>query len=116
MIVFDWLQISDFQFPYKKSTHPVCVHYGRNKAFVNLRYCDEGALPSTARWQVKIFTLKTLIFPWFRYEYYEAADCKCQQCSSMDTSCEGLRFRSQHSESGGFKRIVKGDDSLIKFY
>jgi len=49
MIVFDWLQISDFQFPYKKSTHPVCVHYGRNKAFVNLRYCDEGALPSTAR-------------------------------------------------------------------
>ncbi|XP_030753288.1 thyrostimulin beta-5 subunit [Sitophilus oryzae] len=84
-------EIPDFRFPYKKSNHPVCVHYGRNKAFVILRNCEEGALPSAAR-----------------YEYYEAADCKCQQCSSLDTSCEGLRYRSQRSEpDAGFKRIIR---------
>ncbi|XP_060529924.1 thyrostimulin beta-5 subunit [Cylas formicarius] len=85
-------EIADFRFPFKKSNHPVCVHYGRNKAFVILRNCEEGALPSAAR-----------------YEYYEAADCKCQLCSSLDTSCEGLRYRSQRSQplSGGFKRIFQ---------
>ncbi|XP_076266953.1 glycoprotein hormone beta 5 [Rhynchophorus ferrugineus] len=85
-------EIPDFRFPYKKSNHPVCVHYGRNKAFVILRNCEEGALPSAAR-----------------YEYYEAADCKCQLCSSLDTSCEGLRYRSQRSrpDAGGFKRIIR---------
>ncbi|XP_066260822.1 thyrostimulin beta-5 subunit [Euwallacea similis] len=89
-------EIADFRFPYKKSVHPVCVHYGRNKVFVILRNCEEGALPSASR-----------------YEYYEAADCKCQQCSSLDTSCEGQRYRSQRSQSGsggGFKRIIRGPE------
>lgn len=52
-----------------------------------------------------------LHFKLFRYEYYEAADCKCQQCSSLDTSCEGLRYRSQRSEPDrGFRRIIRGRD------
>ncbi|KAJ3643796.1 hypothetical protein Zmor_026484 [Zophobas morio] len=81
-------QISDWRFPYKKSNHPVCVHYGRNRSVVKLRHCEEGANPSAAR-----------------YEYLEAAGCKCQQCSSSDTSCEGLRYRPQrsHPASLGFR-------------
>ncbi|XP_050314219.1 thyrostimulin beta-5 subunit [Anthonomus grandis grandis] len=86
-------EIADFRFPFKKSNHPVCVHYGRNKKFAILRNCEEGALPSASR-----------------YEYYEAADCKCQQCSSLDTSCEGPRYRSQRSQPEGFKRITRGRD------
>ncbi|CAH1375612.1 hypothetical protein MTP99_017022 [Tenebrio molitor] len=81
-------EISDWRFPYKKSNHPVCVHYGRNRSVVTLRHCEEGADPTTAR-----------------YEYLEAAGCKCQQCSSSDTSCEGLRYRPQrsHPASLGFR-------------
>lgn len=74
------MQISDWRFPYKKSSHPVCVHYGRNKAVATLRHCEEGALPSAAK-----------------YEYLEAAGCRCQACSSSDTSCEGLRYRPHRS-------------------
>ncbi|KAK5645390.1 hypothetical protein RI129_006690 [Pyrocoelia pectoralis] len=74
-------EISDWRFPYKKSSHPVCVHYGRNKALAVLRHCEEGALPSAAR-----------------YEYLEAAGCRCQACSSSDTSCEGLRYRPHRSQ------------------
>ncbi|KAB0789993.1 hypothetical protein PPYR_11183 [Photinus pyralis] len=74
-------EISDWRFPYKKSLHPVCVHHGRNKALAILRHCEEGALPSAAR-----------------YEYLEAAGCRCQACSSSDTSCEGLRYRPHRSQ------------------
>lgn len=73
-------QISDWRFPYKKSSHPVCVHYGRNKSLVYLRHCEDGALPSASR-----------------YEYLEASGCRCQLCSSSDTSCEGLRYRPHRS-------------------
>ncbi|KAJ8940243.1 hypothetical protein NQ318_016699 [Aromia moschata] len=75
-------------FPTKKSNHPVCVHYGRNRAFVTLRNCDTGVLKGTDH-----------------YEYLEADDCKCQQCSSSDTSCEGLRYRPHrsHPDAIGFR-------------
>ncbi|XP_044754549.1 thyrostimulin beta-5 subunit [Coccinella septempunctata] len=83
-------EISDWRFPFKKSNHPVCIHYGRNRNVVTLRHCEEGALPEAAR-----------------YEYLEAAGCKCQICSSSDTSCEGLRYRPQrsHPQSLGFQLI-----------
>ncbi|KAK4875743.1 hypothetical protein RN001_012165 [Aquatica leii] len=35
-------EISDWRFPYKKSLHPVCIHYGRNKVVAILRHCEEG--------------------------------------------------------------------------
>ncbi|KRT86549.1 hypothetical protein AMK59_2809 [Oryctes borbonicus] len=73
-------EIVDWRFPYKKSSHPVCVHYGRTRAVAILRHCEEGAHPSAAR-----------------YEYLEAAGCQCQLCSSSDTSCEGLTYRSHRS-------------------
>lgn len=75
-------QVSDWRFPYKKSNHPVCVHHGRNTSFVTLRHCEEGVQLGTSH-----------------YEYVEADDCKCQICSSSDTSCEGLRYRPHRSES-----------------
>ncbi|KAL1498287.1 hypothetical protein ABEB36_009108 [Hypothenemus hampei] len=92
----DSKEMADYRFPYKKSFHPVCVHYGRRKVFVILRNCQEGALPSAAR-----------------YEYYEAADCKCQQCTSLDTSCEGLRYRAHRSGFGGFRRLVRGGEEFF---
>ncbi|KAK9880144.1 hypothetical protein WA026_008659 [Henosepilachna vigintioctopunctata] len=73
-------EISDWRFPFKKSNHPVCVHYGRNRNVVTLRHCEEGALPEAAR-----------------YEYLEAVGCKCQICSSSDTSCEGITYRPHRS-------------------
>ncbi|CAG9863388.1 unnamed protein product [Phyllotreta striolata] len=73
-------EISDWRFPYKKSNHPVCVHYGRTKMFVKLRYCEEGVVEGTDY-----------------YEYLDASECKCQVCSSTDTSCEGVRYRPHRS-------------------
>ncbi|CAH1154336.1 unnamed protein product [Phaedon cochleariae] len=74
-------EISDWRFPFKKSNHPVCVHHGRNRVFVTLRHCEEGVKEGTDY-----------------YEYYEADQCKCQICSSTDTSCEGVRYRPQRSD------------------
>ncbi|XP_057653937.1 thyrostimulin beta-5 subunit [Diorhabda carinulata] len=74
-------EISDWRFPFKKSNHPVCVHHGRTKMFVSLRFCDEGVKEGTNY-----------------YEYLDATDCKCQVCSSTDTSCEGLRYRPPRSQ------------------
>ncbi|XP_065167472.1 thyrostimulin beta-5 subunit-like [Atheta coriaria] len=81
-------EISDWRFPYKKSSHPVCVHYGRSQAVVQLRHCEEGASEDARR-----------------YEYLEAAGCRCQLCSSSDTSCEGLRYRPHrsHPDQLGFR-------------
>ncbi|XP_045768584.1 thyrostimulin beta-5 subunit [Maniola jurtina] len=66
-------EISHWQFPYKVSTHPVCVHGERKHASVQLRNCDPGVEPGTEI-----------------YHFVEAANCKCQVCSSEDTSCEWL--------------------------
>ncbi|XP_019868321.2 thyrostimulin beta-5 subunit [Aethina tumida] len=81
-------EIADWRFPYKKSNHPVCVHYGRKRSEVILRNCDEGVMPLTRI-----------------YQYLEADECKCQQCSSSDTSCEGITYRPHrsHPDSLGFK-------------
>ncbi|XP_045532834.1 glycoprotein hormone beta-5 [Pieris brassicae] len=66
-------EISHWQFPYKESHHPVCVHGERKHASLKLRHCDPGVEPGTEV-----------------YHYVEAASCKCQVCSSEDTSCEWL--------------------------
>ncbi|XP_049867941.1 thyrostimulin beta-5 subunit-like [Pectinophora gossypiella] len=66
-------EISHWQFPYKESHHPVCVHNERRHKFVKLRHCDAGVDPNTED-----------------YHYVEAASCKCKICSSEDTSCEWL--------------------------
>ncbi|XP_068632678.1 glycoprotein hormone beta-5 [Battus philenor] len=66
-------EISHWQFPYKESHHPVCVHGERRPFSVKLRNCDPGAQPGTDI-----------------YHFVEAVNCKCQVCSSEDTSCEWL--------------------------
>ncbi|XP_050674064.1 glycoprotein hormone beta-5 [Leptidea sinapis] len=66
-------EISHWQFPYKESHHPICVHGERKHASVILRHCDPGVEDGTEV-----------------YHYVEAASCKCQVCSSEDTSCEWL--------------------------
>ncbi|OWR48297.1 glycoprotein hormone beta-5 [Danaus plexippus] len=66
-------EIAHWQFPYKESHHPVCVHGERKHASVKLRHCDAGVEPGTEL-----------------YHYVEAVNCKCQVCSSEDTSCEWL--------------------------
>ncbi|XP_074036529.1 glycoprotein hormone beta 5 [Leptinotarsa decemlineata] len=78
-------EISDWRFPFKRSNHPVCVHYGRNRVFVTLRHCEDGIVEGTDH-----------------YEYLEADDCKCQVCSSSDTSCEGVRYRPHRSDPDRF--------------
>lgn len=59
--MFYLFQISDWQFPYKQSHHPVCVHGDRKHASVKLRNCDPGVQPGTDV-----------------YHYVEATSCKCQ--------------------------------------
>ncbi|XP_013177382.1 PREDICTED: glycoprotein hormone beta-5 [Papilio xuthus] len=66
-------EISHWQFPYKESHHPVCVHGERRPASVKLQNCDPGVQPGTDI-----------------YHFVEAVNCKCQVCSSEDTSCEWL--------------------------
>ncbi|XP_072939219.1 thyrostimulin beta-5 subunit-like [Epargyreus clarus] len=82
-------EISHWQFPYKESHHPVCVHGDRRHASTRLRNCDPGVQPGTEV-----------------YHYVEAASCRCQVCSSEDTSCEWLPPDS--SLLGG---LMLGEDS-----
>ncbi|CAH1973472.1 unnamed protein product [Acanthoscelides obtectus] len=78
-------QISDWRFPFKRSNHPVCVHHGRTRVLYKLKHCEEGVKEGTEL-----------------YEYLEADQCKCQLCSSSDTSCEGLRYKHGR-EALGFR-------------
>ncbi|KAK7575806.1 hypothetical protein V9T40_012092 [Parthenolecanium corni] len=71
----DSREIPDWQFPYKKSFHPVCIHDERELFKMTLKNCEEGTEPGT-----EIF------------EYYEAVSCKCSACKSSEASCEGLRL------------------------
>lgn len=64
-------EISDWKFPFKRSYHPVCVYAGRVATIATLRNCDPDTEPETSR-----------------YHYLEAVGCKCQMCTSLDTSCE----------------------------
>lgn len=64
-------EISDYKFPFKRSFHPVCTFSGRIPSVATLRYCDDDVAPITRQ-----------------YHYMEATSCKCQACSSTDTSCE----------------------------
>lgn len=64
-------EISDYKFPFKRSFHPVCVFSGRIPSVATLRNCEPNVEPLTNQ-----------------YHYLEATSCKCQTCSSADTSCE----------------------------
>lgn len=67
----DSKEISDYKFPFKRSFHPVCVFSGRIPSVATLRNCDPGVEEEA-----------------MRYHYMEATSCKCQTCSTVDTSCE----------------------------
>ncbi|NP_001296463.1 uncharacterized LOC101737993 [Bombyx mori] len=69
----DSREISDWEFPFKRSYHPVCVYGTRIPLIVRLRHCDEDVTPGT-----DIF------------HYVAAENCRCKVCSSQHTSCEWL--------------------------
>ncbi|XP_026732994.1 thyrostimulin beta-5 subunit-like [Trichoplusia ni] len=69
----DSREISDWEFPFKKSHHPVCVYGGRLPLVVRLRHCDYGVAPGTDL-----------------FHFVAAEDCRCKVCSSQYTSCEWL--------------------------
>ncbi|XP_075974662.1 thyrostimulin beta-5 subunit-like [Anticarsia gemmatalis] len=69
----DSREISDWEFPFKKSHHPVCVHSARRPLTTHLRNCDSGVAPGTDVFQ-----------------FVAAEDCRCKVCSSQHTSCEWL--------------------------
>lgn len=60
-------QVAAWYFPHKESHHPVCVHMGRFRSVAYLRECDVGVAAKTRR-----------------FEYVEAAACKCQVCCLFD--------------------------------
>ncbi|XP_041988171.1 thyrostimulin beta-5 subunit [Aricia agestis] len=66
-------EISDWEFPFKKSHHPVCVYGARHLLMVRLRHCDTGVTPGTDV-----------------FRYVTAEDCRCKMCSSQKTNCEWL--------------------------
>lgn len=66
-------QTTDWRFPFRKSTHPVCIHDARERVNITLRNCDKMAYPST----------KTI-------EILQALSCKCSTCKSSEASCEGI--------------------------
>ncbi|KAM3959608.1 thyrostimulin beta-5 subunit [Aphomia sociella] len=69
----DSREISDWEFPFKKSHHPVCVYGTRRSVMARLRNCDPGVTPGTEN-----------------FHYIAAEDCRCKVCSSQHTSCEWL--------------------------
>ncbi|XP_049868140.1 thyrostimulin beta-5 subunit-like [Pectinophora gossypiella] len=69
----DSREISDWQFPFKLSRHPVCGFGARKPLIVRLRHCDPGVAAGT-----EVF------------HYVAADDCRCKVCSSQHTSCEWL--------------------------
>lgn len=79
-------EISDWRFPYIRSTHPVCIHGDREPRVVSLANCDEGTEPGT-----EVHT------------FMEAISCSCSPCKTSEASCEGLRYRGQRN-SLGFQR------------
>lgn len=82
-----------YRFPHKISHHPVCIHSGRTKSVARLRYCEAGVTPGTER-----------------YEFMEAESCRCQACSSTNTSCEGLKYNA-HTSDAGFMDLSKFNDN-----
>ncbi|CAB3223827.1 unnamed protein product [Arctia plantaginis] len=69
----DTNEISDWEFPFKKSHHPVCAYGTRRPLTARLRHCDHGAVPGTEL-----------------FHFVAADDCRCKVCSSQFTSCEWL--------------------------
>ncbi|XP_063365370.1 thyrostimulin beta-5 subunit-like [Cydia amplana] len=89
----DSREVSDWQFPFKKAHHPVCVHGSRRPLMVKLRHCDEGVTKGT-----EIF------------HYIAAEECRCMICSSQHTSCEWLPPHSTIVE--GFVDETEKDDDI----
>ncbi|XP_030024166.1 thyrostimulin beta-5 subunit-like [Manduca sexta] len=69
----DSREISDWEFPFKKSYHPVCVYGSRKSLVVYLRNCDPGVTSGTDV-----------------FHFVAAENCRCKVCSSQYTSCEWL--------------------------
>nr|QHB80545.1 glycoprotein hormone beta 5 [Carabus violaceus] len=88
-------EISDWRFPYKRSYHPVCVHAGRSKAVWKLRHCEAGVAPGTDT-----------------YVYTMAESCRCQACTSSDTSCEGVRYSGHRAHAMTFMALGSDDGSF----
>lgn len=86
-------EISDWKFPYKKYFHPVCVHAGRVKAVATLRNCHPQAALQTRQ-----------------YEFMEAQTCKCQACTSTDTSCEAPQQLHGHAAIKVLAVTGQGDE------
>ncbi|XP_072939024.1 thyrostimulin beta-5 subunit-like [Epargyreus clarus] len=73
----DSSEIADWEFPFKKSHHPVCMFGSRRLLSVRLRHCDPGVVPGTEL-----------------FHFVAADDCRCRVCSSHHTSCEWLPTNS----------------------
>ncbi|PZC85113.1 hypothetical protein B5X24_HaOG202877 [Helicoverpa armigera] len=69
----DSREISDWEFPFKKSHHPVCLYGSRRPLMVRLRHCDAGVATGTDV-----------------FHYIAAEECRCKVCSSEYTSCEWM--------------------------
>ncbi|XP_013187094.1 thyrostimulin beta-5 subunit-like [Amyelois transitella] len=88
----DSREVSDWEFPFKISHHPVCVYGSRRKILVNLRHCDPGVEPDTEK-----------------FTFLAADDCRCQICSSKHISCEWLPFNSTILQGINYKNTVQDD-------
>ena len=74
IIVSIFFQTTDWKFPFRKSSHPVCIHDARERIQITLKNCDEKVDPNT----------KT-------FEVLRALSCKCSTCKSSEATCEGIR-------------------------
>ncbi|GAB6024972.1 glycoprotein hormone beta [Chamberlinius hualienensis] len=79
-------EIADWQFPFKISYHPVCIHDQRVLQKVTLANCEADVELGTST-----------------YEYYDAVTCSCRKCKSSSANCEGLRHVNRHGESNDVK-------------
>lgn len=89
-------EISDYKFPFKRSFHPVCVFSGRIPSVAVLRNCDPDVAPLTNQ-----------------YHYMEATSCKCQTCSSADTSCEAPK-EIHHGNANKLMDLYGGGDGGLR--
>ncbi|GBP31625.1 Thyrostimulin beta-5 subunit [Eumeta japonica] len=83
-------EVADWQFPYKKSDHPVCVHGERRHASTRLPHCEPGVAPGTEI-----------------YHFVEARNCRCQvvivasQSQRSHQCVAGLLDRNKTCDGGG---------------
>ncbi|KAJ8721629.1 hypothetical protein PYW07_002404 [Mythimna separata] len=83
----DSSEIADWEFPFKKSHHPVCVFGGRRPLVVRLRHCDPGVSSGTDV-----------------FHYIAAEDCRCK------SNTENASTRV-HAEKHAPPRVGAGRDA-----